>query len=55
MKVTNILALLLFILSFAIAVYVVANCAAPWKLISMYWITVAAKNGMDYIDGRVKK
>ena len=39
----------LFIISTMVAVYIVRYSTAPWKLISIYWIVSATKNGFDYI------
>ena len=48
----NILIMALFFLSAAVAVYIVINSAAPWALISAYWITLAVKNGVDWINNQ---
>ena len=45
----NALILWLFILAAMVAIYIVVNNSAPWKLISIYWITLAIKNGMDLL------
>lgn len=44
----------LFIISTMVAVYIVRYNAAPWKLISVYWIVSATKNCFDYIKTGVK-
>ena len=46
-KLINLLIFALFVLSASVAVYIVINSAAPWKLIATYWITLAVKNGLD--------
>lgn len=45
----NALILWLFILAAMVAIYIVVNNSDPWKLISIYWITLAIKNGMDLL------
>jgi len=45
----SILIVLLFMIAFAIARYIVHNNAAPWIWISAYWITLTIKNYLDFL------
>ena len=50
----DILILLLFVLSAAVAIYIKKYYVAPWHLIATYWITLAVKNGLDCVNKGVK-
>lgn len=55
-KIANtIILFLLFAISATVAIYIIKNSAAPWKLISIYWLTATIKNGVDFINERVKR
>ena len=47
--IVNVLIVALFVISLSVAVYIAIKHAAPWGLISTYWITLAIKNGFDWI------
>ena len=45
----NLLIVVLFILAGLVAWHITTKSAAPWALISTYWITLTVKNGLDWI------
>ena len=47
-KAPMVLTLILFVLALVIAAIVAHSKAAPWPLVSIYWLTVATKYAFDY-------
>ena len=45
---TNILIFALFVIAALVAYSLLANHAAEWRLIALYWVTLTIKNAIDY-------
>lgn len=42
----------LFTISAGVAIHLLIKHQAPWVLVSLYWVTLTAKNAMDVKDAR---
>ena len=40
----------LFAISAGVAIHLLVKRQAPWALVSLYWVTLAAKNALDVKD-----